>query len=124
VSETPVISIVDDDASIRQALDGLLRSAGLQAAAFGSVEEFLGSGHLATTGCLILDLQMPGIDGLELQEWLLAEGHRIPIIVLTAHDDDGGARDRALAAGALAFLPKPFDADVLLGAVSAAVESR
>jgi FixJ family two-component response regulator len=123
VSETPVISIVDDDASIRQALDGLLRSAGLQAAAFGSVEEFLGSGHLATTGCLILDLRMPGIDGLELQEWLLAEGHRIPIIGLTAHGD-GGARDRALAAGALAFLPKPFDADVLLGAVSAALRSR
>jgi DNA-binding NarL/FixJ family response regulator len=80
VSEPPVISIVDDDASIREALDGLLRSAGLQAAAFGSVEEFLGSGHLATTGCLILDLRMPGIDDLELQEWLLAEGRRIPII--------------------------------------------
>jgi FixJ family two-component response regulator len=123
VSEPPVISIVDDDASIRQALDGLLRSASLQAAAFGSVEEFLGSGHLATTGCLILDLRMPGIDDLELQEWLLAEGRRIPIIVLTANGD-GGARDRALAAGALAFLPKPFDADVLLGAVSAALRSR
>jgi FixJ family two-component response regulator len=123
VSEPPVISIVDDDASIRQALDGLLRSASLQAAAFGSVEEFLGSGHLATTGCLILDLRMPGIDDLELQEWLLAEGRRIPIIVLTANGD-GGARDRALAAGALAFLPKPFDADVLLGAVSAALGSR
>ena len=123
MSEPPVISIVDDDASIRQALDGLLRSAGLQAAAFGSVEEFLGSGHLATTGCLILDLRMPGIDDLELQEWLLAEGRRIPIIVLTANGD-GGARDRALAAGALAFLPKPFDADVLLGAVSAALGSR
>jgi len=123
VIETPVVSIVDDDESIRQALDGLLRSAGLPAAAFGSVEEFLRSGQLATTGCLILDLRMPGIDGLELQQRLVAEGHRVPIIILTAHGDDG-ARDRALAAGALALLSKPFDADVLLGAVSAALGPR
>ena len=121
--ETPVVSIVDDDESIRQALDGLLRSAGLAAAAFGSVEEFLRSEQLATTGCLILDLRMPGIDGLQLQQWLRAEGHRVPIIVLTAHGDDG-ARNRALAAGALAFLCKPFDADVLLGAVGAALGPR
>jgi FixJ family two-component response regulator len=123
VIETPVVSIVDDDESIRQALDGLLRSTGLQAAAFGSVEEFLRSGQLATTGCLILDLRMPGIDGLELQEWLVAEGRRLPIIVLTAHGDDR-ARSRALAAGALTFLSKPFDTDVLLGAVNAALGPR
>jgi FixJ family two-component response regulator len=115
-----VVCIVDDDDSVRQALEGLVRSAGLQAAAFASGEEFLHSGLLPTTGCLILDLRMPGMDGLAVQERLTAKGHRTPIIILTAHGDEDN-RARALAAGARVFLSKPFDADVLLDAVTKAM---
>lgn len=116
----PVISVVDDDESVRQALEGLLRSAGLQVATFASAEEFLGSRQLRTAACLILDLQMPGMGGLELQQRLAEAGRRIPVVVLTAHGDDD-ARAKALAAGAVAFMPKPFDGEALLGAVEVAL---
>lgn len=119
----PVISVVDDDESVRQALAGLLRSAGLQVATFASAQEFLGSRHLRTAACLILDLQMPGMGGLELQQRLAEAGHRIPIVVLTAHGDED-ARAKALAGGAVAFMAKPFDGEALLGAVEVALKSR
>jgi FixJ family two-component response regulator len=115
-----VIAVVDDDQSVRMALASLLRSAGFTALLFASAEEFLTGGN-GPIACLILDLRMPGMDGLQLQEHLRAEGRLVPTIFLTAHSQDP-ARARALAAGALAFLPKPFDADVLLGVVQAAVQ--
>jgi FixJ family two-component response regulator len=119
----PVISVVDDDESVRQALEDLLQSAGLEVATFASAEEFLGSGNVRTAACLILDLQMPGMGGLELQERLAEAGHRIPTLILTAHGDDD-ARTRALGAGAVAFMRKPFDGEALLRTVDAAVKSR
>ena len=111
-----LISVVDDDESVRQALDGLLRSAGLRVAAFASAEAFLGSKELQSTGCLILDLRMPGMDGRELQQRLLDDGHRIPTIIVTAHGDDT-SRAWALGAGAVAFMSKPFDGDALLATI-------
>jgi FixJ family two-component response regulator len=111
-----VVSIVDDDESVRQALDGLLRSAGLPAVAFASAEEFLRSGQLRSTACLIVDLQMPGMDGLQLQEKLSRDGHRIPTVILTAQGDHE-SRGRLLGAGAAAFLQKPIKGDVLLSVV-------
>jgi FixJ family two-component response regulator len=119
----PIIAVVDDDQSVRQALEGLLRSAGLCVAAFASAEEFLRSADLGATACLILDLQMPGMSGLDLQQRLVRGGHRMPIVVLTAHGDDE-ARARAIGAGAAAFMPKPFDGDLLLKAVEAAVANH
>jgi FixJ family two-component response regulator len=118
-----VVGIVDDDEGIRQALDGLLRSAGFQVMTFASAEAFLSSTHLQLTACLILDLRMPGMDGLKLQRRLATSGHRIPIIVLTAHGDDE-ARARAMGAGAIAFLTKPFDGDALLVTVTQALTAR
>ena len=120
MSEAEIISIVDDDASIRQALDGLLRSIGLRAATFASAEEFLGSEHRRRTACLILDLRMPRLGGRELQEKLVHDGYQIPVIILTAH---GNEKTRAWAsrAGVVAFLHKPFDTETLLGAVESAL---
>lgn len=123
MSEEHAISVVDDDESIRQALEGLLRSAGFRAAAFASAEAFLQAPQRWTTGCLILDLRLPGMGGLELQDRLAAEGPRVPIIVLTAHGDEA-ARTRALGAGAAAFLRKPVDGEALLSAVEAVLKSR
>jgi FixJ family two-component response regulator len=120
---TRLVSIVDDDESIRQALVSLLRSAGIEAAAFASGEEFLRSRRVADTACVILDLQMADMAGLEVQTRLRREGHRIPIVILTAHGDDE-ARERALSLGAVAFLSKPADGDDLLGAVSSALRTR
>jgi FixJ family two-component response regulator len=114
------ISIVDDDPSMRAALMNLLTSAGHQVRTFVSAEDFLGSDHLHATGCLLLDLRMPGMSGLELQERLAATQVRIPIIFLTAHGNED-ARARALRAGAIAFFGKPFNEDVLLSAVTAAL---
>ncbi len=120
MSREPIVSIVDDDESIRQALQGLLRSTGRGVEAFASAEDFLHAGRLPAVACLILDLQMPGMGGLELQRTLAAGGHRIPTIVLTAHGDHE-VRRLALAAGAVAFLGKPFDPDTLLSVVDAAL---
>ncbi len=119
VPGTSTIAVVDDDASVRGAIQALLRSAGLDAEVFASAEEFLGSGRLAATTCLILDIRMPGMSGIELQERLLASGHRIPIIVITAHADDD-ERARALERGAIDCLQKPFDDDALFDAIGKA----
>jgi FixJ family two-component response regulator len=118
----PGVSVVDDDEPVRQALSGLLRSAGFGVTTFASAEEFLASPHVATTGCLILDLRLPGMDGLELQRRLREAGRRLPTVFLTAHGDDD-ARSRALAGGALAFMPKPFDGEALLRTVGAALKA-
>jgi FixJ family two-component response regulator len=117
-----LVAIVDDDELLRSALRGLLKSAGLPARSFASAEEFLDSGQQDHTACLIADIRMPGMSGLELQAKLSAERCRIPIIFITAHGDEK-MRMQALRAGAVEFLPKPFDDEVLLASVRAALES-
>lgn len=119
VSDTSRISIVDDDASVRDAIRGLLRSAGLDAEVFASAEEFLKSARLHRTTCLVLDVRMPGMSGIELQERLIASGHLIPIVFITAHADED-ERARALDRGAVDCLQKPFSDDALLDAIAKA----
>jgi FixJ family two-component response regulator len=114
------VAIVDDDDLMRNALHGLLKAAGLPARAFASAEEFLQSGEQHHTACLIADIRMPGMSGLDLQATLNAEQIRIPTIFMTAHGDER-MRMQALRAGAVEFLAKPFDDDVLLESVRAAL---
>ena len=121
--ETPTISIVDDDPAVRDALWRLMDSAGLPAAAFSSAEEFLASPSRDETTCLILDVRMPGMDGLELQRHLVASNWTAPIIFISAHAE-AGARERALEAGAVEFFEKPFNSGALLDAIDAARASR
>jgi FixJ family two-component response regulator len=123
MSRRDLVSIVDDDESIRQALSSLFRSAGLQVAVFASAEAFLGSPQVSTTRCLILDLQMAGMGGLQLQRRLADDGRPITVVIVTAHGDDE-VREQTLRAGAAAFLPKPFDAHRLLRTVEAIVNER
>jgi FixJ family two-component response regulator len=117
-----MVAIVDDDDLMRTALQGLLKSAGLPAQAFPSAEEFLKSGHQHNTACLITDIRMPGMSGLELQAHLNADHCRIPTIFITAHGD-AKMRMQAMRAGAVEFLAKPFDDEALLESVRAALES-
>src|ERR1700761_5209384 len=121
-TKSEMVAIVDDDDSIRTALLGLLQSANIQAQAFASAEEFLQSGHQHDTACLITDIRMPGMSGLELQAQLNADHVRIPIIFITAHGDVK-MRMQAMRAGAVEFLAKPFDDVALLESVRAALES-
>ena len=121
-NNTKFIAIVDDDDLMRSALLGLLKSVDLPAQVFGSAEEFLQSGQQRQTGCLIADIRMPGMSGLELQAKLNAERCRIPIIFITAHGDER-MRMQALRAGAVEFLSKPFDEEILLESVRAALVS-
>ena len=120
--KTNLVTIVDDDDLMRSAVEGLLKSEGLPAQAFASAEEFLKSGQQRQAGCLIADIRMPGMSGLELQAHLNAERCRIPIIFLTAHGDEK-MRMQALRAGAVEFMAKPFDDEALLESVRAALES-
>jgi FixJ family two-component response regulator len=117
-----MVAIVDDDDLMRTALQGLLKSAGLLAQAFASADEFLRSGHQHDTACLITDIRMPGMSGLELQAQLNADHCRIPTIFITAHGD-AKMRMQAMRAGAVEFLAKPFDDEALLESVRAALES-
>src|SRR5467141_3247776 len=117
-----LVAIVDDDELMRGALQGLLKFAGLPAQAFASAEEFLKSGQQNHTACLIADIRMPGMSGLDLQAKLNAEKCRIPIIFITAHGD-AQMRMHALRAGAVEFLSKPFNDEALLETVRAALEN-
>lgn len=117
-----LIAIVDDDDSMRTALQGLLKSAELPAQSFASAEEFLKSRQHCQIACLIADIRMPGMSGLELQARLNAEHCRIPIIFITAHGDEK-MRMQALRAGAVEFMAKPFNDEALLESVRAALES-
>jgi FixJ family two-component response regulator len=119
---TKLVAIVDDDDLMRSALQGLLKAVGMPAQAFASAEEFLQSGQLRQTACLIADIRMPGMSGLELQAKLNAEHCRIPTIFITAHGD-AKMRMQALRAGAVEFLAKPFDDEALLESVRGALES-
>ena len=117
----PTISIVGDDESLREALKSLIDSVGFHAEVFGSGEEFLKSPYVSQTDCLIADVRMPGMSGLELQERLNAANSSIPIVFISAHDD-GEARTRGLREGAADFLQKPFSEDSLLGAITACLD--
>jgi FixJ family two-component response regulator len=121
-TKTKLVVIVDDDDSVRSALEGLLKAVGLPARAFASAEGFLESGQQHQTACLITDIRMPGMSGLDLQAKLNAERCRIPIIFITAHGD-AKMRMQALRAGAVEFLAKPFDDEVLLENIRAALEN-
>jgi two-component system, LuxR family, response regulator FixJ len=118
-----VISIIDDDESVRGASEKLFRSAGYDVATFASAELFLESDALSTTKCLILDIRLRGIDGLELQRRLNSAESRVPIIFVTAHDDKVNQRN-AINGGAIGFFRKPFDASALLSSVQTALEHR
>jgi FixJ family two-component response regulator len=123
--EQLVIAIVDDQAALREATQNLLKSAGLKAVSFASAEDFLQATPLDGAGCLILDVRLPGMSGLELQQRLAADGIHVPIVFITAQEDsDGQMRAQALRSGALAFLRKPFSDEDLLNAVRSALETR
>jgi FixJ family two-component response regulator len=115
------ISIVDDDAPIREALKRLMRAGQFNVDAFASAEEFLASGRVDDTECLILDVYLPGMSGFELQEHLKTEQRSIPIVFITAHADEA-SRQRALRAGAIDLLAKPVRRDALFKAIRAAIE--
>jgi FixJ family two-component response regulator len=115
-----MISIVDDDKSVREAIKTLVRSFGHASATFASAEEFLTSGRLRDTACLITDVQMPGMSGVDLQRHLSANGHRMPVIFVTAFPEEG-VRRRAVNGGAFGFLSKPFSEDSLIACLDKAL---
>ena len=117
-----MIAIVDDDKGARDALEMLMRSLGHNACTFASAEEFLKSEKVCDASCVITDVQMPGLSGLDLQDRLIADGRCIPIIFITGHPDDN-ARARAMKAGAIGFLHKPVHADHLSGYVEKALQA-
>jgi FixJ family two-component response regulator len=112
-TNTGLVAIVDDDQSVQNALKDLMESVGISARCFGSAQEFLASHERDRTACLIVDIRMPGMSGLEMQARLKAEGSFIPIIFMTAHNDSK-TKMQAIKAGAIEFLSKPFDDEVLL----------
>jgi FixJ family two-component response regulator len=116
----PLISIVDDDELIRDAATGLIKSLGYNAVAFASAEDFLSSRQLSQTACLIADINMPEMSGLDLHRELSASGKPIPTVLITAYPDDG-VRKRALSAGVIGYLTKPFEEDDLLACVRSAL---
>lgn len=118
--ESALVAIVDDDQLFRRSVERLVRSAGFRVEAFGSAEEFLECGASSGTACLVLDIKLPGMSGLELQQRLIKAGHRIPIVFVSAHGDSV-LRAHALRAGAIEFLKKPFDDSTLLDALERAV---
>lgn len=120
--EATLISIVDDDQLARDGIRELIESLGYNAVAFASAEHFLQSGVIAHTTCMIVDLQMPGLNGLELQEALRAKGYHTPVIVITAFPNET-RRKRALDGGAVGFLSKPFDEASLIRCLTAAIKS-
>ena len=122
MSTTPLISIVDDDDSLRDSLGNLIRSFGFRVQDFASADAFLRSSERRDTTCLIVDVRMPGMSGLDLQRHIAEENWRVPIIFVTSHADDG-VRERALAAGAVDFLYKPFREEELVSAIDAALRT-
>ena len=119
----PLISFVDDDALARDGIRQLIESLGYKAVTFISAEHFLESGLIAETTCLITDLQMPGLNGLELQEALRSQGYQTPVILITAYPNEKH-RKRALDNGAVGFLSKPFDDEALIECLTAASKLR
>jgi FixJ family two-component response regulator len=121
VPQVPVISIIDDDVSVRIATHRLVRSLGYVAHTFASAAEFLQSPHMKETACVIADVQMPGMSGVELQNVLNGQGRCVPMIFITAFPEEN-VRARAMKAGAVAFLSKPFDGTVLIECIDLALK--
>jgi FixJ family two-component response regulator len=121
LQQAAMISIVDDDESIREATKSLVRSLGYQVATFGSAEEFLGSAEKMATACLITDVQMPGLGGVELQDRLIADGHHMPTIFISAFPDERVQR-QVLGSGAIGYLHKPFGEDQLIECIDTALK--
>lgn len=122
MAKTHVISIIDDDPSVREATQSLVRSLGYSAQVFSSAEEYLQSGPARDCACVITDLHMPGMSGAELQDHLIAEGCRIPMIFVTAYFEER-ARDRVMDAGAFGFLRKPFSDESLIECLDKAINA-
>ncbi len=118
----PLVEVVDDDISVRESLESLIRSAGLDVTVFASAEEFLKPANGRTPDCLILDVRLPGMTGIELHRHLLARERNVPAIFITAHASDDRARSDAASAWTVAYLTKPFSEDELLDAVSRGFE--
>jgi FixJ family two-component response regulator len=118
----PLISVVDDDISVRKSLDRLIRSVGFEVRMFASAEEFLNSSHPRKAACLILDVRLPGMNGIELHGHLVARKCNVPVIFITAHGSDDRARSEAASDWTVAYLIKPFGGDELLDAVNAALK--
>jgi FixJ family two-component response regulator len=123
VPQKPLIACVEDDVSAREALEGFLKAFGFAPGVFSSAEEFLQSDRLDETSCLITDVHLRGMSGLQLQNRLAASGYAIPVIVITAFPDDR-VRERALGAGAVCFLNKPFNTRDLLTCIHSALDRR
>ena len=123
MANVPLISVVDDDESVRESLDGLFRSVGFAVRVFASAEEFLNWNHLCDTDCLLLDVRMPGMSGIELQRHLVASQCEIPVIFITAHGSEEGVRSQALRNGAVDYLIKPLSEETVLNAVHKALIS-
>ena len=119
-----LVSVVDDDISVRKSLHRLMRSAGLEVNLFASAEEFLNSTHPRKADCLILDVRLPGISGIDLHRHLLARSYNVPVIFITAHGSDEGARSEAASDWTIAYLIKPFGGDELLDAIDAALRLK
>ena len=123
MSQGPVISIIDDDESVRVATQSLLRSLGFTACTFASAAEFLQSPRMDDASCVIADVQMPGMSGVELQSLLIAQGRRTPMIFITAFHEES-VRARAMKAGAIGFLNKPFSGQTLVECLDTALKRR
>ena len=117
-----LVSVVDDDVSVRRSLDRLIRSVSLEVRVFASAEEFLDSDHPRKSDCLILDVRLPGMSGIELHRHLLASKCEVPVIFITAHGSDDRARLEAASDWTVAYFIKPFSGDELLDAVDAALK--
>jgi FixJ family two-component response regulator len=118
----PLVAVVDDDISVRESLESLISSAGLEVRVSTSAEEFLSSPHPREADCLVLDVRLPGMSGIELHHHLMAQRYEVPVIFITAHASDSHARAEAASAWTVAYLTKPFDEDELLDAVNAALK--
>lgn len=124
MARRPLISVVDDDESVRESLQSLLRSVGFAVKVFASAEEFLNWDHPRDTDCLVLDVMLPRMNGMELHRHLLASHCGMPVIFITAHGSDEALRSRALSNGGVGYLIKPFNEDALLNAIHTALGSK
>jgi len=122
-SRSSLIAVIDDDISVRESVESLLKSVGFQVNTYSSAEEFIGSPRLDAADCLILDVRLDGMSGPDLQRELKTNGHAIPIVFVTAHETEA-LRERMMADGAIDCLLKPFNDDALLNAVEKALSTR
>jgi len=122
LTKPSIISVIDDDEAVREATGELIRSLGYTAATFGSAAEFLHSGRVSDTACLVVDVQMPGMSGVDLQQRLISDGHRIPVIFMTAFPKER-MRTQLLSAGGFGYLRKPFSENCLITCLEKALSA-